>query len=241
MAPLRALAALLDSRSPSSSAELRRGGREVGYALVRRDAVVVETLRDTIDAAERGADDDPFARGYRAALADTVSGFAAALDAWLEVEHAASALGRREVQVLRALEGEARPQVRIARELSMAPHDVSRAAKRLRATGLVAAYAGARETEQLHRMTALGRAVVRELDARAARDAAFAGGTPPTGETPLFAEEPPWSPAPPPADAPPPAAARAARPVPRTSSRSDVHELDTARDRWNAHAADEDE
>jgi DNA-binding MarR family transcriptional regulator len=236
MAPLRALAALIGSRSSSSKPEeMRRGGREVGYALVRRDAVVVETLRETIDAAESidDAGGDAFASGYRAALADTVSGFAAALDAWLEIEHAASALGGREVQVLRALESEARPQVRIARELSMAPHDVSRAAKRLRAAGLVAAYPGARDTEQLHRMTALGRAVVRELDARSTRDAAFAGGTPPTGETPMYAGDAAWSPAP----APPAEAPRAAR----APSRSDLHELDTDRDRWNASAAASDE
>jgi DNA-binding MarR family transcriptional regulator len=239
MPPLRSLAALLGSRSVSpSAAELRRGGREVGYALVRRDAVVVETLRATIDAADQDSDDAAFAQGYRAALADTVSGFAAALDAWLEIEHAADALGRRDVQVLRALEGEARPQVRIARELSMATHDVSRAAKRLRAAGLVAAYPGARDTEQLHRMTALGRAVVRELDARAVRgDAAFAGGTPPTGETPMFAEGA-WSPAPAPAETAPPARPRASSP----SIGGEVHELDTAHERWNATAgSDEDE
>jgi DNA-binding MarR family transcriptional regulator len=204
--PARILARLLASRS---NRDLRRGGREIGYALVRRDAAVVDLLRGAIDGAEsepdpRGGERDEleqiaFARGYRAALADAVASFGAALDTRVEVERAVETLGRREQQVLRALCGEARPQVRVARELAMAPHDVSRAAKRLRAAGLVQAYPGERDTEQLHRVTALGRAVARELDARdVARAIAsddLADGTPPVADTPLYAEDRAWSPA----------------------------------------------
>jgi len=95
--------------------------------------------------------------------------------------------------------------------------------------GLVQAYPGERDTEQLHRLTALGRAVTRELEAREAVAADLAEGTPPIAETPLYAEPPaPWSPA---SSAPGRAAA-----APRGG---DVHELDTASDRWLAHDEDE--
>src|SRR5262249_62179896 len=110
MAAYRLLAGLLASRAIS---DVRRGGREVGYAMVRRAPALLEELRDTIERSEadgpvaaRGADppvattvsevDADFARGYRAALADALAGFAAALDSRLEVEAAAAALGRRE-------------------------------------------------------------------------------------------------------------------------------------------------
>lgn len=232
--PARILARLLASRS---NADLRRGGREIGYALVRRDPAVVDALRDSIDeadeadAADAAPEADAFARGYRAALADAVAAFEASLETRIEVERAAGSLGRRDEQVLRALCGEARPQVRVARELAMPPHDVSRAAKRLRTAGLVEAYPGERDTEQLHRVTALGRAVARELDARELARAMssddFASGTPPVADTPLYAEESAWSPA--------------AAPSSTRASSPRVHELDTGSDRWHAGTNDEDE
>jgi len=258
---LRLLAGLLASRALQ---DLRRGGREVGYAMVRRVPEVLDALRDAIANADRDAPAEPdpaasasgpnaatdFARGYRAALTDALAGFAAALDSHLEVERVAEAIGARDAHVLRAFLGEARPQVRIARELGVAAHELSRAAKRLRGAGLVKAYPGERETEQLHRVTALGRAVVRELDTRdAARvavldEVGFADGTPPVAETPLYAELDAWRPEPHPSESHERERERAAAPARARASSprgGDVHELDTGSDRWLGAAADDEE
>jgi DNA-binding MarR family transcriptional regulator len=216
--------------------ELRRGGREIGYALVRRDTNVVEALTDAVEVGRAddppGADGDAaFARGYRAALADALAGFAAALDSQLQLERAVADLGRRDHEVLRAVAHEARAQVRIGHDLGMPPHDVSRAAKRLRDAGLIAAYPGAREIEKLHRVTALGRAALRALDARADAEVAAAAGTPPIrtrasrrSSNPSFAELQPW----------PPAASQPAMPAaaPAPSPGGGVRELDTETSRW---------
>src|SRR5437764_582186 len=67
---VRQLAALLASLEID---DLRRGGREIGYAMVRRDPDLIEALRDAIsDVARAAAEPTPeqalYARGYHAAL-----------------------------------------------------------------------------------------------------------------------------------------------------------------------------
>ncbi|MCE9579028.1 MAG: MarR family transcriptional regulator [Deltaproteobacteria bacterium] len=234
-----AVSRLAEVLAAHTISELRRGGREIGYALVRRDAEVVEELTDEVDRAR--ATDPPdaspdFARGYRAALADALAGFAAALDSQLQLERAVGELGRRDHDVLRALAHEARPQVRIGRELGMPAHEVSRATKRLRDAGLIAAYPGLREIEKLHRVTALGRAALRALDARADADVASAAGTPPirartrSSHPPVaYAELAAW----PQASTPMPAAA----PAPASA----VRELDAETSRWRNSGDDSDD
>lgn len=233
-----AVSRLAEVLAAHTISELRRGGREIGYALVRRDPAVVEELTDEVDRAR--VDDPPdgeaFARGYRAALADALAGFAAALDSQLQLERAIGELGRKDHEVLRALAHEARPQVRIGRELGMPAHEVSRATKRLRDAGLIAAYPGLREIEKLHRVTALGRAALRALDARADADVASAAGTPPvrararSSHPPVaYAELATWPSPPPGHPAPAPGPGRA------------VRELDTETSRWRDGGDDSDD
>src|SRR5437588_274840 len=87
MAAFRLLAGLL---GPRSNPDRRRGGREVGYAMVRRAPEVIDALRGAIEDAERdpAADEAGFARGTPP-VADTP--LYAELDPWRPGEPAPAA------------------------------------------------------------------------------------------------------------------------------------------------------